>query len=98
MKQAILIRVTPENYDQWIAEHNSCETARLDYGITDGPVYRDQSNPNVALIHLNVEDMDRAKGWFADPRFKAASERAGNVKREVWIATEKPAAPVPATS
>ena len=95
MKSAIIIRVTPENHDQWMKEHNSCETARLDYGITDGPVYIDQKDSNVALIHLNVEDMDRAKGWFKDPRFLAASERAGNVKREIWMATEKPTAPAP---
>jgi len=98
MKNAILIRVTPEKFDQWFTEHNSCQTARLDYGITDGPVYRDQSNPNIALIHLNVEDMERARGWFQDPRFKAAVERAGNVKREVWIASEKPTAPEPVTT
>ena len=60
--------------------------ARLADGITDGPFYRDQQNPNTALVHLNVEDLDRAFGWFKSEEFKAAVARAGKVEREIWIA------------
>ena len=64
MQQAIIIRVTPEDYDTWFKEHSGQEEARLEYGITDGTFYRDDADPNVALVHLNVESLDRAMGWF----------------------------------
>jgi len=89
MKQSILIRVVPENFNQWRTAHDECCQARLDYGMTDGPVYRDETNPETVLVHLNVEDLDKAKGWFMDDRFKAAVGRAGNVSREIWMATLK---------
>ena len=89
MKQSILIRVVPENFNQWRTAHDSCRTARLDYGMTDGPVYRDEANPETVLVHLDVEDMERAQGWFKDDRFKAGVERAGKVSREIWMATTK---------
>jgi hypothetical protein len=81
-----MIRVTPENYDQWIREHNGCESARREYGMTDGPVYRDTTDPSSVLVQLDCEDLDRAKKWFADERFKSAVQRAGNVKRSVYFA------------
>ncbi len=87
MKQSILIRVVPENFNQWREAHDECRQARLDYGMTDGPVYRDEQDPNTVLVHLNVEDLERAKGWFKDERFKAGVVRAGNVKREIWFAS-----------
>lgn len=89
MKQAILIRVEPENFEQWRTAHDECKQARLEYGITDGPFYHDEQNTSLVLVHLNVESMENASGWFRDPRFKAAAERAGKVSREIWFATVK---------
>ena len=89
MKQSILIRVEPENFNQWRTAHDECRTARLDYGMTDGPVYRDEKNNDQVLVTLNVEDLERAKNWFGDPRFQAATERAGKVHREIWFANGK---------
>ena len=87
MRQSILIRVVPENFNQWRTAHDECRQARLDYGMTDGPVYRDERDPNIVLVHLDVEDLDRAKGWFKDERFKAGMVRAGKVSREIWMAS-----------
>jgi hypothetical protein len=84
-----MIRVTPENYEQWIKEHNGCEVARREYGMTDGPVYRDTTDPRSVLVHLDCEDLERAKGWFADERFKSAVQRAGKVSRSVYFAQPK---------
>lgn len=91
MKNVIMIRVTPEDYDRWFAEHDGpgATEARLEYGITNGPFYRDDSDPNTVLVHLNVEDIDRATGWFRDARFKAAAQRAGRVAREIYFAERK---------
>jgi len=89
MTQAILIRVEPENFTQWRAAHDECEEARKEYGITDGPFYFDEKDTKQVLVHLNVEDMEKASGWFRDPRFRAAAERAGKVYRQIWMASEK---------
>lgn len=84
---AIMIRVTAENFDSWVSVHNSCEEARKEYGLTDGPLYRDASDPNSALVHLNAEDLDRAMGWFRDQRFTEANAQVTLVgPREFWIA------------
>lgn len=89
MQQSILIRVVPENLSQWRTAHDECREARLEYGMTDGPVYRDEAAPNTVLVQLNVENMDRALGWFKDERFKAGVIRAGKVSRELLFASKK---------
>jgi len=90
MHDAIMIRVTAEEFDTWFAEHNSCQAARLEYGITDGPVYRDEHDTESVLLHLNVESFERAKGWFQDDRFRAAVARSGKVDRDIYMAKPKP--------
>ena len=94
MQQAIIIRVEPQDYDTWFEAHSSQEEARLDYGMTDGPFYRDANNPNIALVHLNVENLERAMEWFKSDAFQKANKRAGKVQREVWIGELRVAAPV----
>jgi hypothetical protein len=71
MAEHIFIRVTAAGgeYQNWEDVHNSYLDARAEFGITDGPFYKDAADPNSALVHLVVEDMDRAMGWFKDPRF-----------------------------
>lgn len=49
MPQAISIRVVPEDFDVWRKVHDGHREARLAYGTTDGPFYRDEHNPNDAL-------------------------------------------------
>ncbi len=85
----IVVRVTPEDYDRWFAEHDGARETRLEFGITDGPLYRDVSDPTTVLVHLDVEDLNRAQAWFVDDRFKAGVERAGRVAREIYIAERK---------
>lgn len=89
MQAAIMIRVKPENYEVWYQEHSSQEEARREYGITDGPLYRDAGNPDVALVHLNVEDLNKAMEWFGSAAFRAAAQRAGSVERELWVAERR---------
>lgn len=89
MKESILIRVVPEDFNQWRTAHDECREARGEYGMTDGPVYRDEKDPNTVLVHLDVENMDKAMGWFKDERFRAAVVRAGNVSRDFWFAKMK---------
>jgi hypothetical protein len=89
MQDAIMIRVTAEDFEAWFGIHNSAREARLEYGITDGPVYRDEADPKSVLLHLNVESFERAKGWFQDERFRTGVKRAGKVERDVYMAKLK---------
>jgi hypothetical protein len=89
VNKIIMIRIMPENYDAWLAAHNAGEQARLEYGITEGPLYRDVKNPNVALVTFHVEDAERAQRWFQDERFKAAMKRCGKVEREFYVGERK---------
>jgi heme-degrading monooxygenase HmoA len=87
MRDAIMIRVTAEEYSRWFTEHSAAREARSEYGITDGPLYRDEQDPTTVLVHMNVEDLERAKRWFSDERFKAGVARAGTVQRDIYFAT-----------
>lgn len=89
MQQAIIIRVVPAEFDAWRKEHDGQREARREYGITDGPFYRDERDPQVALVHLNVENLDRALEWFKSEAFRTAAQRAGKVQREIWIAQQR---------
>ena len=89
MQQAIIIRVTADDYDTWFEAHSGQEEARKHYGMTDGPFYRDATDQNSALVHLNVENVDRAMKWFKSDAFQQASREAGKVRREVWIAEKR---------
>jgi hypothetical protein len=40
------------------------------------PAYRDLENPNAALFHIQVEDVDRAMGWSQSNTFRAATQQA----------------------
>ena len=54
--------------------------------MTDGPVYRDETNSNTVLVHLNLKDVDRARQWLQSDALKGAAKRAGKVSRDVCFA------------
>jgi hypothetical protein len=74
--QDILIRIETDDFAAWEEQHYLHAGNRASYGIQDGPAYRDLENPNAALFHIRVEDMDRAMGWFQSDTFKAATKLA----------------------
>jgi hypothetical protein len=85
----IFIRVRPADFDSWLAVHNECEPLRAEYGLRDGPFYRDASDPGVALVHLEAENLDRALQWFKSPAFRSASERTALPERTFWIGEQR---------
>ena len=88
MAKAIMIRVQPESFDVWRNEHDGQREARSAYGMSDGPVYRDETDPEAVLVTLFVENIDRAREWFASDAFKGAAQRSGRVSREIWFAEQ----------
>jgi hypothetical protein len=89
MPHALLLRVTPVDFDSWLTAHQAASEARRSYGITDGPLYRDVADPNVALVHLDVEDIDKALAWFGSDAFRVASQGVGVRQRRLWVAEER---------
>jgi len=84
--QDIMIRITTDDFDAWLEQHNAHQENRRGYGIHDGPAYRDLEDPGAALFHIRVEDVDRARGWFASETFKEASRLAKVTGREFYLA------------
>ena len=87
----IMVRIEAEDYDAWLKTHYDHVDDRRSYGMTDGPVYRD--NPNAALFHIHVEDLDRAMQWFRTDTFRAATQRATVQRRDFYLAERQQARP-----
>ena len=84
--QDIMIRIETDDYEAWKVQHYLHVENRASFGITDGPVYRDIDDPNAALFHLIVEDMDRARGWFETDTFREATRLAQVTGRTFYVA------------
>jgi hypothetical protein len=74
--QDIMIRIETGGFDAWNQQHYLRAQNRSQYGITDGPAYRDIDNPGAALFHISVADIDTAMQWFRSDTFKQASKLA----------------------
>ena len=95
--QDIMIRIETDDFEAWQEQHYLHAQNRSRYGITDGPAYRDLENPNAALFHIRVEDLDTAMGWFRSDTFKEASRLAKVTGRSFYLAPPQ-ARPQPASA
>ena len=85
--KALMIRVEPEDFDSWLQAHRAAGPARLAFGISDGPIYRDLDDVGVCLVQLQVDDVDRAMSWFSSDAFRAASRGVAlKGPRQLWVA------------
>jgi len=84
--QDIMIRIETDDFEAWKEQHYRHAGNRARYGITDGPAYRDLENPNAALFHISVDDMDTAMQWFASDTFKEATRLAKVTGRSFYLA------------
>jgi hypothetical protein len=87
--QDILIRIETEDFDAWKVQHDAHVQERRGFGITDGEVYRDLDNPNAALFHILVEDMEQGMKWFETDVFRQASKLAKVTGRTFYLAKER---------
>lgn len=87
--QDIMIRIESDDFEAWKQQHDAHVESRAAYGIHDGPTYRDLDNPNAALFHIRVEDMDRAMNWFQSDTFKQASRLAKVTGRDFYLSTPR---------
>ena len=84
--QDIMIRIETDDFEAWKEQHYLHAGNRARYGITDGPAYRDLDNPNAALFHIEVEDLDTAMQWFASDTFIQATRLARVTGRSFYLA------------
>jgi len=85
----LMTRVEVEDFDTWLQVHRSNAERRRDYGMTDGPIYRDIDDPSAVLVHIHVEDLDRALLWFGSAAFKEASAKSTAVGRDFYLAEKR---------
>ena len=87
----IMIRIETDDFEAWKVQHYLHVDNRASFGISDGPVYRDIDNPNAAMFHLMVADLDRAMQWFATDTFKEATRLAKVTGRSFYLTEPRPA-------
>lgn len=80
----LFIRVEVPDFGAWYREHKRQARERAEYGLCDGPVYRELDNPNVAMVQLNTNDLPKALKWFKTTQFRDANLRAGVREREFY--------------
>ena len=85
----IMVRIEMQDFDAWFQVPYEFLKRRKDFGMTEGPVYRDVKNPNAALFHIHAEDLDRAMEWFKTDEFKEATKRAAVTGREFYVAEQQ---------
>ncbi len=81
----MMARVEVEDFETWLVNHRSQSGRRADYGMTDGPIYRDIDDANAAFVHLHVQDLDKAREWFRTEEFSRATRNAGVTGRTFFI-------------
>lgn len=80
----LFIRVEVSDFGAWYREHKRQAKVRAQYGLEDGPVYRELDNPNAAMVQLNTNDLPKAIQWFKTSEFREAMTRAGVQEREFY--------------
>ena len=85
----IMIWLHTEDYDRWQGIHDSFVEERKEYGITEDYVYRGVGDSSTALVHLVVEDMPRAMGWFRTDKFRSGTLAAKVTDRAIYAAERR---------
>ncbi len=84
--QDIIIRIETDDFEAWKEQHYLHAENRSTYGIHDGPAYRDIEDPNAALFHIRVDDLDTAMRWFKSDTFREATALAKVTNRDMYFA------------
>lgn len=65
------------NFDMWLAAYEAHDSARLANGLHNYIIGRDAGNPNLVLVALQIDDVEKAKAFGASQDLKAAMQKAG---------------------
>ena len=89
MEQAIMISFRPDDFETWLELHTETEPLRREYGITEGPHYRDPNDPGALLVRMDVEDLDRAMECLRSDVMRETVKRMPVRDAEFWIAQKR---------
>ena len=87
--QHIMIWLRTDDYDRWQDIHDSFVEERKGFGITEDHVHRDVRDPKAALVHLVVEDVQRAMEWTQTDQFKNGTIAAKVTDRAIYVADQR---------
>ena len=81
----MMARVEVRDFQTWLSNHRSQSDKRAEYGMEDGPIYRDIDDVNAAFVHLHVQDLAKAREWFRTEEFARSTRNAGVVRRDFFV-------------
>jgi hypothetical protein len=65
------------NYDKWLPGYEAHDSARLANGLHNYVIGRDLSDPNMVLVALKMDDLEKAKAFGNSPSSQEAMKKAG---------------------
>jgi len=68
---------TVKDFDAWKKVYDEGEGMRIEAGMTKLAVCRDMDNPNKVYVFNKIADVEKAKGFAADPKLKEAMQKGG---------------------
>ena len=68
---------TVKDFDAWKKVYDEGESMRADAGMSKLAVCRDMDNPNKVYVFNKIADVEKAKGFAADPKLKEAMQKGG---------------------
>jgi hypothetical protein len=66
-----------KDYDKWKPLYEGHDTARVSHGIHSYIIGRGETDPNMVLVAMKIDDVDKAKAFTKDPSLKKAMQEGG---------------------
>ena len=73
----MVITHTVKDFDTWKKAFDEHESVRTASGLTLRALGRDMDNPNKVYVFLNLEDLQKAKDFAANPELKERMKKGG---------------------
>lgn len=85
----MVVKLQVADYGAWKSAFDEVEEVRREYGWKKHELFRDPTNPNLAVVIGHLESLDRGRQYLADERVKAAVARSGvQGPPEAWFLNE----------
>ncbi|HEU4791110.1 MAG TPA: hypothetical protein VFS71_15590 [Flavobacterium sp.] len=75
--KVMVITHTVKDFDTWKKAFDEHESVRTASGLTLRALGRDMDNPNKVYVFLNMEDLQKAKDFAANPELKERMKKGG---------------------
>jgi len=75
--KVVIVQHRIKNFDKAEAEYFNRDSLRNSYGISHYVIGRDLKDPNIVFVVDKIQDVDKAKAFYALPGAKDAMKKAG---------------------